>query len=88
MISSSTLDEKWLRNHQKPKLDKVRFLYVARINPEKGIYEFLQMFEKIKIDTEISIIGKTKNLKLLKKFKSIIENNNIKFPGYISIDNY
>ena len=43
------------------------------------------MFEKIKIDAEISIIGKTKNLKLLKKFKSIIENNiNIKFPGYIS----
>ena len=85
VISSSTLDEKWLRNHQKPKLDKVRFLYVARINPEKGIYEFLQMFEKIKIDAEISIIGKTKNLKLLKKFKSIIENNiNIKFPGYIS----
>ena len=85
VISSSTLDEKWLRNHQKPKLDKVRFLYVARINPEKGIYEFLQMFEKIKIDAEISIIGKTKNLKLLKKFKSIIKNNiNIKFPGYIS----
>ena len=42
------------------------------------------MFEKNKIDAEISIIGKQK-FKIIKKFKSIIENNiNIKFPGYIS----
>ena len=25
-------------------LDKIKFLYVGRINPEKGIYEFLKMF--------------------------------------------
>ena len=85
VINSSTLDEKWLQNLKEPKLDKVRFLYVARINPEKGIYEFLQMFRKMSLDAEISIIGKTKNLKLLKKFKTLIEDNgNIKFPGYIS----
>ena len=43
------------------------------------------MFKKIKIDAEISIIGKTKNSTLQKKFQSIIGNNkNIKFPGYIS----
>ena len=43
------------------------------------------MFKQLNINAEISIIGKTKNLKLLKKFNTLIENNkNIKFPGYIS----
>jgi len=85
IIASSTLDEEWLQNLKEAKLDKVRFLNVARVNPEKGIYEFLEMFKKIKIDAEISIIGKTKNLTLQKKFQILIEKNeNIKFPGYIS----
>ena len=85
VIASSTLDENWLKNFKEVKLDKVRFLNVSRVNPEKGIYEFLEMFKKIKIDAEISIIGKTKSSTLQKKFQSIIGNNkNIKFPGYIS----
>ena len=85
VIASSTLDKNWLENFKEVKLDKVRFLNVARINPEKGIYEFLEMFKKIKIDAEISIIGKTKNSTLQKNFQSIIgDNKNIKFPGYIS----
>jgi len=85
VIASSTLDENWLKNFKEVKLDKVRFLNVSRVNPEKGIYEFLEMFKEIKIDAEISIIGKTKSSTLQKKFQSIIGNNkNIKFPGYIS----
>ena len=85
VIASSTLDENWLQNFKEVKLDKVRFLNVSRVNPEKGIYEFLEMFKKIKIDAEISIIGKAKSSTLQKKFQSIIEDNkNIKFPGYIS----
>ena len=85
VIASSTLDEEWLQNFKKVKLDKVRFLNVSRVNPEKGIYEFLEMFKNIKIEAEISIIGKTKSLTLQKKFQSIIRSNtNIKFPGYIS----
>ena len=85
VIASSTLDENWLKNFKEVKLDKVRFLNVSRVNHEKGIYEFLEMFKKIKIDAEISIIGRTKSSTLQKKFQSIIGNNkNIKFPGYIS----
>ena len=85
VIASSTLDENWLKNFKEVKLDKVRFLNVSRVNPEKGIYEFLEMFKKVKIDAEISIIGKTKSSTLQTKFQSIIGNNkNIKFPGYIS----
>jgi len=85
VIASSALDKNWLENFKEVKLDKVRFLNVSRVNPEKGIYEFLEMFKKIKIDAEISIIGKAKSSTLQKKFQSIIEDNkNIKFPGYIS----
>ena len=47
VINSSTLNDKWLKNIKDAKLDKIRFLYVARVNPEKGIYEFLEIFKKI-----------------------------------------
>lgn len=85
VISSSTLDDNWMKNFKEAKLDKIRFLYVARVNPEKGIYEFLEMFKKIGKDAEMSIIGKTKNLSLQQKFEKLIEDSkNINFPGYIS----
>ena len=85
VIESSTLNKKWFQNFKKPDLDKIRLLNVARVNPEKGIFEFLEMFKKLKIDAEISIIGKIKNLTLKNKFKLIVEDNpNILFPGYIS----
>ena len=85
IIESSTLNQEWLKNLKKPDLGKIRFLNVSRVNPEKGIFEFLEMFKELKIDAEISIIGKIKNLTLQNKFQSIIKNNtNILFPGYIS----
>jgi len=85
VIESSTLNQEWLQNLKKPNLNKVRFLNVSRVNPEKGIFEFLEMFKELKIDAEISIVGKIKNLTLQNKFQSIIKNHpNILFPGYIS----
>ena len=45
VITNSTLDNEWLKNQKNALLDKIRFLYVGRVNPEKGIYEFLQIFE-------------------------------------------
>ena len=85
VIESSTLNKEWLQNYKKPKLDKIRLLNVARVNPEKGIFEFLEMFKKLELDAEISIIGKIKNSILQDKFQSIIGNKpNILFPGYIS----
>jgi len=76
VITSSTLDEGWLKNCKEVKLDKIRFLYVGRVNPEKGVYEFLKMFEKIELDAEFSVVGNIKNLKT--------SNKNIKLIGYIS----
>ena len=85
VIESSTLNQEWLQNLKKPNLSKVRFLNVSRVNPEKGIFEFLEMFKELKIDAEISVIGKIKNLSLQNKFRSIIKDrSNILFPGYIS----
>ena len=77
LITPSTLNEEWLKNYKEVNLDKIRLLYVGRANPEKGIYEFLKMFEKIKLDAEFSIVGDLKNIK---KSKNI----NIKLIGYIS----
>jgi len=85
VINSSSLDDKWFVDHKEAKIDKVRFLYVARINPVKGINEFLEMFNNLDLDAELSIIGKTNNLRHQKEFKTLMENkNNIHFPGYIS----
>ena len=85
LINSSFLDERWFINFKKPKIDKTRFLYVARINPVKGINEFLKMFKKIEFDSELSIIGKTNNFRHQKEFETLIKQiNNIKFLGYIN----
>ena len=85
VIESSTLKKEWLQNFKKPNLDKIRLLNVARVNPEKGIFEFLEMFQKLKINAEISIVGKIKNSILQNKFKSIVgDNPNIFFREYIS----
>ena len=85
IIESSTLNKEWLQNLKKPNLDKIKFLNVSRVNPEKGIFEFLEMFNQLKISAEISIIGKINSLALKNKLQSIIEKNpNILFPGYVS----
>lgn len=76
IIYPSRLDDSWLSNHKKPLLDKIKFLYVGRLNPEKGIYDFLEMFEKVELDAELTIVGDKKNLKISKK--------NINMLGYIS----
>ena len=77
LVTSSSLDEEWLKNNKEVKLDKIRFLYVGRVNPEKGIHRFLKMFEEIKLNSELSIVGNLKNIKISK-------NTNIKLIGYIS----
>ena len=76
LVYISRLDDEWFINHKEALLDKVRFLYVGRMSPEKGIFEFLNMFNKIKFDAEFSIVGNLENQDIL--------NNNIKLLGYIA----
>ena len=74
VIFPSQLDDKWFKNQKKVPLDKIRLLYVGRNNPEKGIENFLKMFDQLKIDIQFSIVSEKKTLN--------INNKNINFLGY------
>ena len=76
LINSSRLNDKWQKNYMEPTLDKVKFLYIGRMNPEKGIFQFIEMLKKIKFNFEFSIVGDNKNKKNSEK--------NIKYLGYIA----
>jgi glycosyltransferase involved in cell wall biosynthesis len=76
LVQPSRLTSEWLTNHKEPPLDKVKLLYVGRINPEKGIYNFIGLFNKINFNAEFSIVGYKKNLNN--------KNKNIKLLGYCS----
>lgn len=76
LISISRLENEWFRDHKKVFLDKIRLLYVGRMSPEKGIYEFLKMFDKIKFNAELTIVGNPRNQE--------VSNKNIKLLGYVA----
>ena len=79
LISISRLDNNWFANKKEPELDKVKFLYVGRLSAEKGIFNFLEIFKKTNLDSELSIVGNPKNHN--------IKENNVKMLGYISDPN-
>jgi len=76
LVDISRLDDEWLKNQKDALLDKIRFLYVGRMSQEKGIFDFLEMFNKIKFDAELSIVGNLKNKNFL--------NKNINPLGYVA----
>ena len=76
LINSSRLNELWQKNYMEPSLDRVKFLYIGRMNPEKGIFQFIEMLKKIKFNFEFSIVGDNKNKKKSEK--------NIKYLGYVA----
>ena len=67
LINSSRLNELWQKNYMEPSLDRVKFLYIGRMNPEKGIFQFIEMLKKIKFNFEFSIVGDNKNKKKIRK---------------------
>ena len=76
LVYISRLDDEWTKNHKDALLDKTRFLYVGRMSPEKGIFDFIKMFNKMKLKAEFSIVGNSKNHNIL--------NKNIKLLGYVA----
>ena len=76
LVHVSRLDEEWIQNHKEALLDKIRLLYVGRISAEKGIFNFIKIFEEIKTEFEFSIVGN------LKKYK--LSNNKINLINYVS----
>ena len=76
LVHISRLDDQWLNDQKDALLDKVRFLYVGRMSKEKGIFDFIEMFNQIKYDSELSIVGNLNNQTFL--------NKNIKLLGYVA----
>ena len=76
LVNISRLDNEWLKNRKDVLPDKARFLYVGRMSNEKGIFEFLKMFNQIKFDATFSIVGNSKNQNF--------SNKNITLLGYVA----
>jgi len=76
LIHPSRIDNQWFHNHKEASLNKIKLLYVGRINPEKGIAEFIKMFRETRAEAELTIVGNSEKLK--------IESSNINIMGYIS----
>ena len=72
IVFPSGLNSFWLDNIQKPLLDKPRLLYVGRIKVEKGIFSLLKIFDEVKVDVQLSIVGRTESLKTNNKKVNLI----------------
>ena len=75
IVYPSELNSLWINNKQKPLLDKPRLLYVGRIKVEKGIFSLFKIFDEIKIDTGLTVVGR--------KEKVNYSNEKVKFIGPI-----
>ncbi len=64
LISISRLDEQWFSNIKKVSSDKANFLYVGRISKEKGIFNFIKIFDKMNLNSTLSIVGNTEKFSL------------------------
>ena len=76
LVYISRLDNEWLKDNKTASLDKARFLYVGRMSREKGIFDFIKMFDQISFEAELSIAGDSKNQNF--------QNKNIKLLGYVA----
>ena len=74
IVFPSELNSLWLKNMQKPLLDKPKLLYVGRLKVEKGIFSLLKIFEEISEDIHLSIVGK--------KDEDTLYNKNINYIGH------
>ena len=76
LISISRLDEQWFSDIKKVSSDKANFLYVGRISKEKGIFDFIKIFDEMNLNSTLSIVGNAK--------KFSFNNPKISKIGYIS----
>ena len=60
LVDPSRLNESWMLNYKTPKKDRPRLLYVGRINPEKGIENFINIFNELgdRVYPDVGYIGK------------------------------
>ncbi len=67
LVFPSQLEKKWFENLKEVSVDKIKLLYVGRMRVEKGIFDFIKMFNKLNLNAELSIVSDTKNLKNISK---------------------
>ena len=78
LISISRLDEEWKKNPKKISCDSAKFLYVGRVSKEKGIFDFMEIFNNNNLKGSLTIVGNSKNFKPNKP--------QIVYLGYVSDD--
>ena len=74
LVFPSELNSQWFDNKKPALLDKPKLLYIGRIKVEKGIFSLLKIFDTGLPNAQLSIVGRTQNLKS--------NNKNINFLGY------
>ena len=70
IVSPSQLTSQWSINQKEVDLNKAKLLYVGRLRIEKGIFSFLELFEKSK-DFNITIVSPIKDHSKIKKKENI-----------------
>ncbi len=71
VVSPSHLHEKWMQNIKKVDIKKINLLYVGRIRIEKGIFSFLDLFEKLEKNISLSIVCSSTDHSKIKITKNI-----------------
>jgi len=75
LVYPSELDAVWKKNISEPDLNKAKLLYVGRVKVEKGIFSLFTIFNKIKDDIQLSIVGKASE-------EEKIKNKKVNFIGH------
>ena len=85
LIYPSEIDDNWLKNKKKKlnlkKNKKIHLLYVGRFREEKGYASLIKIYEKLDINSSLTMIGN--DYKYLKK-KNYPKNKNIKIIPEVS----
>tara|TARA_B110000014_G_C20093124_1_gene572565 strand:+ start:713 stop:1744 length:1032 start_codon:yes stop_codon:yes gene_type:complete len=76
LVYISRLDDEWFMNYKEVLLDKIKFLYVGRMSPEKGIFDFIKIFNGVDLNAELTIVGNSEN--------NNFPNKSIKLLGYVA----
>ncbi len=66
-VDPSKIDKNWLVKRVKPKLNKIKLLYVGRIKKEKGIFSLINLLDNLPIKYQLTILGS--------KYNNIIKKN-------------
>ena len=72
LVFPSEINSFWVDNKHAPLLDMPRLLYVGRAKVEKGIFSLLKIFDQIKIDSKLSIVGRAENINSKNKRVSFV----------------